>query len=111
VLSKEGKPIKLSKVPKEMEDIKIEKDGVIKYLDKTDLKLHEVETLSVVSSEGIIMENPDVKQGYVEESNVAMHQELFSLVPVRRNFEANRQLFLIQSDSLARTIQELGRTT
>jgi len=111
VLSKEGKPVKLNGVPKELEDIKIEKDGTIKYLDKTDLKLHNAGALSIVTSTGAILENPDVKQGYVEESNVAMHEELFSMVPVRRNFEANRQLFLIQSDSLAKTIQELGRTS
>jgi len=109
VLSKEGKNIKLSDVPKELEDIKIEKDGKIKYLDKTNLKLREAGTISIVTSTSEIIENPDVKQGYVEESNVAMHEELFNMVPVRRNFEANRQLFLIQSDSLSRTIQELGR--
>ena len=109
VLSKEGKPIKLNKVPKELEDIKIEKDGVIKYLDKSDLKLYEAGTISIVTSEGKMLENPDVKQGYVEESNVAMHEELFNMVPVRRNFEANRQLFIIQNDSLSKVIQELGR--
>ena len=109
VLSKEGKPIKFSSVPKELEDIKIEKDGAIKYLDKVDLKLHDAGKISIVTSESVMLENPDVKQGYAEESNVAMHEELFNMVPVRRNFEANRQLFLIQSDSLSKTIQELGR--
>jgi len=111
VLSKEGKPIRLSKVPKELEDIKIEKDGTIKYLDKSTLKLYDAGTISVVSSEGSIIQDPDVKQGYAEESNVSLQEELFNLVPVRRNFEANRQLFLIQSDSLAKAIQELGRAT
>lgn len=111
VLSKEGKPIKLAKVPKELEDIKIENDGSIKYLDKDNLKHYSAGTLSIVSSEGARVENPNVKQGYVEESNVAIHEELFNMVPVRRNFEANRQLFLIQSDSLAKAIQELGRST
>ncbi|HBG48832.1 MAG TPA: hypothetical protein DDW90_04895 [Cyanobacteria bacterium UBA9971] len=111
VLSKEGKSIKLNGVPKELTDIKIEKDGLIRYLDKTNLKLREAGTISIVTSESAILENPDVKQGYVEESNVAMHEELFNMVPIRRNFEANRQLFLIQSDSLSRTIQELGRTS
>ena len=109
VLSKEGKPIKLNKVPKELSDIKIEKDGSIKYLDKTGLKLYDAGTVSVVTSEGTRLENPDVKQGYVEESNVSIQEELFNIVPVRRNFEANRQAFLIQNDALAKLLQELGK--
>lgn len=109
VLSKEGKPIKLNKIPKELEDIKIENNGAIKYLDKSDLKLYDAGVISVVTSEGTRLENADVKQGYVEESNVAMQEELFNMVPVRRNFEANRQLFLIQSDAMTKLIQELGR--
>lgn len=111
VLSREGKPIKFNGVPKELADIKIEKDGLIRYLDKSDLKLHEAGTISIVTNTSALLENPDVKQGYVEESNVAMHEELFNMVPVRRNFEANRQAFLIQSDNLSKTIQELGRAT
>lgn len=111
VLSKEGKPIKLSEVPKQLEDIKIDKDGTVKYLSSSDLKQHTAGKVSVVTSEGAMIDEVDIKQGYVEESNVALHEELFNMVAPRRNFEANRQLFLIQSDSLAKTIQELGRTT
>ena len=36
-------------------------------------------------------------------------KEFTALVPIRREFEANRQFFLIQSDSLSRMIQELGK--
>ena len=111
VLSKEGKPLKLSTMPKDIADIKIDKEGTIKYLDKSDLKLHDAGAVSVVSNKGVKLENPDVKQGYVEESNVALHEELFNIVPVRRNFEANRQSFIIQNDALTKVIQELGRTT
>jgi len=109
VMSKDGVPIKLNKVPKELEDIKIEKDGTINCLDRSDLKLHNMGKISTVTSEGMMLEEPDIKQGYVEESNVALHEEFFNMVPVRRNFEANRQLFLIQSDSLAKVLQELGK--
>jgi len=111
VLSKDGVPLKFKTMPKELEDIKIEKDGTIKYIDKENLELKTAGIVSVVTSEGIIMDEPDVKQGYVEESNVALHEELFNMVPIRRNFEANRHLFILQSDSLSKTIQELGRAT
>jgi len=111
VLSKDGNPIKFAQLPEKAEDIKIDKEGIVRYLDKATLTTKEVGKISVVSSEGSRILNPDVKQGYVEESNVALQEELFNLVPVRRNFEANRQLFLIQSDSLAKAIQELGRSS
>ena len=109
VLSQEGQPVKFDSIPKELEDIKIDRDGTVKYIDKKELKLKNVDTLSVVSSEGVILSDPDIKQGYLEESNVALHEEFFNIVPVRRNFEANRQLLLIQNDSLAKALQELGR--
>ncbi len=109
VLSRNGKPIKLSSLPKELEDIKIDKDGTIRYFDAKKLKLQTAGFISVVTNEGTVLENPDIKQGYVEESNVALQQEVFNMIPVRRNFQSNRQLFLIQSDSLSKAIQELGR--
>lgn len=109
VLSKEGKPIKFVRVPKDAEDIKIDKEGKVTFLDRQELKVFNAGTIAVVSSTGSFVENPNIKQAYVEESNVSLHEELFNMVPVRRNFEANRQLFLIQSDSLAKTLQELGK--
>jgi flagellar basal body rod protein FlgG len=111
VLSNEGKPIKFSVMPKQLEDIKVAQDGTISCLDKTGLKVHTIGKLSLISSEGTMISEPNIKQGYVEESNVALHEEFFNMVPVRRNFEANRQCFLIQNDALSRTIQELGRSS
>ena len=109
VLSREGKPIKFDSIPKELEDIKIDQDGTVKYLDKEELKVRKVDTMSVVTSEGVILTDPNIKQGYLEESNVALHEEFFNIVPTRRNFEASRQAFLIQNDTLSKALQELGR--
>lgn len=109
VLSKEGNPIKFDKIPKELEDIKIDRDGVVRYLDKETLKLKKVDTISLVTSEGVILERPDIKQGYLEESNVSLQNEFFNIVPIRRNFEASRQALLIQNDTLTKALQELGR--
>ena len=109
VLSREGLPLKFDNMPKELKDIKIDKDGTIKYLDKESLMLKSIGRIAVATSEGTFMETPDIKQGYLEESNVSLHNEFFNIVPVRRNFEASRQVFLIQNDSLSKTLQELGR--
>lgn len=109
VLSDEGTPIRFEKHPRDLQDIKIEKNGTINYFDPETLQSVRVAKLAAVSSDGTLVEEPNVKQGYVEESNVTLQEEAYSLLAMRRNFQANRQLFLIQNDSLSRTIQELGR--
>ena len=67
--------------------------------------------LSVVASNGSITTDIDVRQGFTEDSNVTLQSEFFNIIPVRRNFEANRQLYIIQNDELSKTIQELGKAT
>ena len=52
--------------------------------------------------------NPDVKQGYNEHSNVVLQNEFLAIKPVVRNFEANRQIFLIESSNLQKVISQLG---
>ena len=109
VLSATGQPIKFDKVPEKLEDIKVDKDGTLTAFDSKEKKFNNVGQLSVVSSDGSITKDINVKQGFTEDSNVTMHTEFFNLVPVRRYFEANRQLYIIQNDELSKTIQELGR--
>ncbi|OGH97429.1 MAG: hypothetical protein A2104_04390 [Candidatus Melainabacteria bacterium GWF2_32_7] len=109
VLSATGQPIKFDKVPEKLEDIKVDKDGTLTAFDSKEKKFNNVGQLSVVSSDGSITKDINVKQGFTEDSNVTIHTEFFNLVPVRRNFEANRQLYIIQNDELSKTIQELGR--
>ena len=64
--------------------------------------------IAVVSSEGAIVTEPCVEQQCLEYSNVSLQQEFMELVPVKRNFDANRQLFMLQNSKLSRAIQELG---
>lgn len=109
VLSNTGEPIKFKVLPDNLDDIKISKDGTIKCLDAKNKKIVDVGQLSVVSSKGDILADVDVRQGYEEDSNVTLQNEFFALVPIRRNFEANRQLLIIQNDQLSKTISELGR--
>ena len=57
---------------------------------------------------GLAVLNPDVKQGYNEHSNVVLQNEFLAIKPVVRNFEANRQIFLIESSNLQKVISQLG---
>lgn len=52
-----------------------------------------------------------MKQGYNEYSNVALQNEFISMMPVIRNFEANRQIFMIQNQNLQKVISQLGTTS
>lgn len=111
VLSFGGKPMKFNKVPESPDQIKIDRDGVISQVDLKSKQTYEVGRLSVVTVDGNVAEDIDIRQGYTEDSNVRLQSEVFKIVPVRRNFEANRQLFITQNDELSKTIQELGRSS
>lgn len=109
VLSNEGNPIKFQKIPEEMDKVTIDETGHIKVLDTKEMKIYDIGTIGAVDPEGNPLKAPNIKQGYIEESNVVLHEEAYSLITMRRDFQANRQLFIIQNDNLTKTLQELGR--
>ncbi|EKE03980.1 MAG: hypothetical protein ACD_20C00122G0002 [uncultured bacterium] len=109
VLSATGQPVKFKDIPDNLENIKVDKEGIITVFDPVKKQFNKVGQISVVASDGSITKDIYVKQGFTEDSNVTMQTEFFSLIPVRRNFEANRQLYIIQNDELSKTIQELGK--
>ncbi len=108
VLSSGGTPIVLPIMPAELKDVKIAKDGSIAVFDPTTRKMHEAGQLAVVSSEGALVTEPCVEQQCLEYSNVSLQQEFIELMPVKKNFDANRQLFMLQNSKLAKAIQQLG---
>ena len=111
VLGNDGQAIKFKHMPEKLEDIKISVDGKISVMNIKENKMQDMGTLSVVSSDGNVMSDVDVRQGFSETSNVSLHEEFFNMVPVRRNFDANRQLYIIQNDELTKAIQSLGSSS
>ena len=111
VLSSTGAPIKLPFTPAAVEDIKIGLDGVVKVVDRSTNKVVTAGTLGVVTQEGRHAQEVSVRQGFTENSNVVLQEEIFKMLPVRRNFEANRELYLVQNDNLTKTIQSLGSSS
>lgn len=108
VLSNAGMPIQLPFVPEKLEDIKINEKGEIRVYNPKTLKQEFAGTIGVVDSEGRLVARPDIKQKYNEYSNVSLQNEFLTMMPVIRNFEANRQLFLIQNQNLQKVINQLG---
>ena len=111
VLSDAGIPIKLPLVPDNPSQVVVNTKGKVSVYDKTTNQLVEAGHLGIVDANGMAVLSPDVKQGYNEYSNVTLQNEFLSVKPVVRNFEANRQIFLIESTNLQKVISQLGSTS
>lgn len=108
VLSDAGMPIKLPVVPDSPSEVIVNTKGKVSVYDKNIGDLVFAGNLGIVDTNGMAVLNPDVKQGYNEYSNVLIQNEFIAVKPVVRNFEANRQIFLIESSNLQKVISQLG---
>ena len=111
VLSNTGTPIKLHVVPGEPRQVRINGKGLVSVFNKETGKLENVAYLGIVDTNGALVIDPQVKQGYNEFSNVALQNEFINMMPVIKNFDANRQLFMIQNSNLQKVISQLGSAT
>lgn len=108
VLSNAGVPIKLHVVPDDIKKIKVDDNGHLSVFNDATKKSEYVATIGVVDANGLVVIDPKVKQGYNEFSNVSLQNEFIGVMPVIRNFEANRQVFMIQNQNLQKVINQLG---
>jgi flagellar basal-body rod protein FlgF len=110
ILAADGTPLKFSIIPRDLEkSVKFVNNGEVQVFDWKSGKAVTMGRLGIANETGNSATKVDVKQGYVEDSNVMLQQEYMAIMPVRREFEANRQMFILQNDALSRMIQELGR--
>ena len=110
VLSDAGMPIKLPVVPDNPAQVIVNSKGKVSVYAKDSNQLVDAGFLGIVDANGMAVLNPDVKQGYNEYSNVTLQNEFLAVKPVVRNFEANRQIFLIESTNLQKVISQLSST-
>ena len=109
VLSSAGTPIVFPFVPQDLKDVKIDREGKVSIFNPKTMKLEKVAQLGVVDHSGIAVMDPNVKQGYNEFSNVALQQEFITMMPIIKNFDANRQMFMLQNSVLGKTISQLSQ--
>lgn len=110
ILSAAGTPFKFSIVPQDLEKaVKITASGEVFVYEIAKGKAVSMGHLGIADDHGSVASEVDVKQGYVEDSNVMLQGEYMAIMPLRREFEANRQMFILQNDAASRMIQELGR--
>jgi flagellar basal body rod protein FlgG len=111
VLSDAGMPIQLPVVPDNATQVVVNSKGKISVFDKNSQKLVEAGYLGIVDSNGLAVLDPEVKQGFNEHSNVVIQNEFLAVKPVVRTFEANRQIFMLESSKLQSVISQLGSTS
>lgn len=111
VLADNGSPIKLSVLPEDLKDVVVNSRGTVSVFNKATKKLEKQANIGVVASDGTLVVSPEVKQGYNEYSNVSLEREFLGLMAPIRNFDANRQIFMIENSTLSKTISQLGSTS
>lgn len=109
VLSNAGTPIKFPFIPQDLKQVKIDKSGKISLFNPNTNKVMNIGQLGVVDTNGVLVMDPNVKQGYNEFSNVALHEEFIKMMPIMKNFDANRQMFMLQNANLGKAISQLSQ--
>lgn len=108
VLSDDGMPIKLSIIPDNLEQVVVNSRGGLSVLNKKTNELQHMANIGVVDANGFVVMNPEVKQKYTEFSNVSLADEFLGMMLPVRAFDANRQMFMIESSNLTKAISQLG---
>jgi flagellar basal-body rod protein FlgG len=57
----------------------------------------------------IALTNPEVRQGYLERSNVDVLREMVDMIETYRGFEMGQKMIQIQDESLGKAVNELGK--
>lgn len=109
VLSSSGTSIIFPFIPQDLKQVKIDSRGKITMFNPETQKLTLIGQIGVVDSNGMAVLEPNVKQGYNEYSNVSLETEFLSIMPYIKNFDANRQMFMLQNAVLGKTITQLSQ--
>lgn len=109
VLSNTGLPVLFSKMPKDLEDIKVGLDGKITVFNPENRGYTPIGTLGVVTSDGALAHTNCVRQGFVESSNVQLDKEYIEMANYKNSFDANRQMFRLQNSKLSQAISKLSQ--
>lgn len=108
VLASDGTAIKLSIIPDNLNQVVVNAKGALSVFNKSKNELQHVANIGVVDSNGTVIMNPEVKQKFTEYSNVALNEEFLGMMLPIRSFDANRQMFMIESSNLTKAISQLG---
>jgi flagellar basal body rod protein FlgG len=107
VIGNDGMPIVLPFIPDSPNDINIDLSGKIKIVDRANNKITKVGQLSVVSTNGVAILDPGVRQGFTEDSNVSLSEEAMSTFPILKTFDATKAMFQQTYSLVTTAVQKL----
>lgn len=64
---------------------------------------------NIYDGQVIDLANPKVKQGFLENSNVDIGQELVDMIEIQRSYDANQRVLKIIDESLGKAVNDIGR--
>lgn len=109
VMANDGTPIVLPCVPETQNEVVIDLSGNISVVDRANNRVVKAGTLSVVSTDGVAVVDPGVRQGFTEDSNVVLSEEFMRAYPVKKTFDANRQMFQQCYSMVQTAVQKLSQ--
>jgi flagellar basal-body rod protein FlgG len=71
---------------------------------------HLGDSLVTADTQALPVANPEVKQGFLEQSNVQVVKEMVNLIAAMRYYETNSKLIQMQDSTLDKAVNEVGRT-
>ncbi|KRL02097.1 flagellar hook-basal body protein [Liquorilactobacillus capillatus] len=66
-------------------------------------------TYFISNTQGNQLQGADVRQGYLEQSNVSTADEMVALIQTGREFEANQKILSSNNETLGKAVNELGK--
>jgi flagellar basal-body rod protein FlgF len=83
---------------------------VVAFEDPTKLKkIGDGLFVAAPEAEPLNLENAEVRQGYLERSNVDVLKEMVDMIETYRGFETGQKMIQIQDETLAKAVNELGK--
>lgn len=67
------------------------------------------ETYYTSDNAGTIAARPTVQQGYLEQANVVVADEMVAMIQTSREFEANQKVLNSTNETLQKAVNELGK--
>lgn len=67
------------------------------------------DTIFTSQDQGVLLNDSDVRQGYIEMSNVNMADQMVSLIEISRQFESTQKVVQMADETMGKAVNEIGR--
>ncbi|SEF47593.1 flagellar basal-body rod protein FlgG [Caloramator fervidus] len=103
VLGNDGRPIRINSKEINVNDINF---LITDFDDKSQLK-KDMNNMFLAQSQGRVV-NSNIKQGYLEKSNVDTIEVITEMISIMRSFESNQKVIQVLDETLGKTVNDIG---